>query len=163
MGEVADEFLDFLADAPLVAHNAISILAFSIPSSGLAQAAAVSARSPRRHTDACAAQASRRVRTGSTISACGTGSTAPGAATKHGALLDAELLAEVYIELIDARQTTLGLVANGARGVFVGRAGTGVRTRPAPLSPRISEEERVAHAAFIATLGDAAVWRSYAS
>ena len=81
--------------------------------------------------------------------------------TKHGALLDAELLAEVYIELTDARQTTLGLVASGSRTVFVGGHGASGRVRPAPLPPRITDEERIAHAAFIATLGDSAVWRSY--
>ena len=36
-----------------------------------------------------------------------------------------------------------------------------VRVRPAPLSPRVTEEERAAHLAFVATLGDKAVWKDY--
>jgi DNA polymerase-3 subunit epsilon len=83
--------------------------------------------------------------------------------TKHGALLDAEILAEVYIELIGGKQADLGL------GSIVMRrpdevGGTARRERmirPVPLKPRLTEEERAAHAAFLRTLGDAAIWRQY--
>jgi DNA polymerase-3 subunit epsilon len=84
--------------------------------------------------------------------------------TKHGALLDAELLAEVYLELIGARQAMLGLaeiaVASGSSG------GGRIRPRPMPLAPRVTDTERAAHAAFVATLGgkDAGpIWRKYRS
>jgi DNA polymerase-3 subunit epsilon len=79
---------------------------------------------------------------------------------KHGALLDAELLAEVYIELIGARQANLSLASEA----FSGETRTTaiiLRTRPQPLAPRVSEDEHAAHLAFVATLGDAAVWRQY--
>ena len=76
---------------------------------------------------------------------------------KHGALLDSELLAEVYIELIGGRQTSLGLDASrsgGARGA-VSHPGP----RPTPLPPRLSEEERRAHAErWAAILGEGSVW-----
>src|SRR6476619_6187484 len=80
---------------------------------------------------------------------------------KHGALLDAELLAEVYIELIGARQANLGLAASDMIAGEVRVTAIVVRTRPQPLAPRVAAEERDAHRAFIATLGEAAVWRKY--
>lgn len=86
--------------------------------------------------------------------------------TRHGALLDAELLAEVYIELIGGKQAALSLVTETAVSVG-GSSGSGlariVRTRPTPLAPRITAEERAAHDAFIAKLGDNAIWRKYST
>ncbi len=82
--------------------------------------------------------------------------------TKHGALLDAELLAEVYIELIGARQAQLGLSQTAAPARIAGEP-IMLRQRPVPLPPRLSEEERAAHRRFIATLGEGAIWRDYVS
>ena len=80
---------------------------------------------------------------------------------KHGALLDAQILAEVYIELLGGKQADLGLVAGpspAARGpALLGDAVLG----PRPVRTRLTDAEREAHAAFIATLGEAAVWREY--
>jgi DNA polymerase III subunit epsilon len=80
--------------------------------------------------------------------------------TKHGALLDAELLAEVYVELTGKRQARLSLVDEP---IAMSQAGviTVVRVRPAPLAPRISDAEREAHLAFVATLGEKAIWNEY--
>ncbi|MBL8581553.1 MAG: DNA polymerase III subunit epsilon [Rhizobiaceae bacterium] len=83
----------------------------------------------------------------------------------HGALLDSELLAEVYIELAGGRQAALGLdnfsasgaSANEALGIFA------LPERPAPLAPRLSEKERAAHTAMVAGLGPAAIWASFPS
>src|SRR5262249_44139058 len=80
--------------------------------------------------------------------------------TKHGALLDAEILAEVYLELIGARQASLGLAGIPLNGKGANGAAA-VMTRPQPLAPRLSEEERAAHADFIATLGKDAIWLDY--
>jgi DNA polymerase-3 subunit epsilon len=80
---------------------------------------------------------------------------------KHGALLDAELLAEVYVELIGARQASLGLAASDMAAGETRAAPIIIRVRPQPLTPRIADEERDAHRAFIATLGEAALWREY--
>lgn len=79
---------------------------------------------------------------------------------KHGALLDSELLAEVYLELIGGRQPDFMLATAAAhtaarqRDTQAGRA----RPRPTPLPPRLTEEESAAHQAFVAKMGDAAVW-----
>ncbi|MBV6657531.1 MAG: DNA polymerase III subunit epsilon, partial [Devosiaceae bacterium] len=80
------------------------------------------------------------------------------ARTKHNALLDTQLLAGVYVELIGARQTTMR---------FDDAAGQSARTarhtggRPRPLGPLVSDEELAAHRAFVQTLGDDALWGTY--
>nr|WP_254367987.1 DNA polymerase III subunit epsilon [Paracoccus sp. Z118] len=78
----------------------------------------------------------------------------------HGALLDSELLAEVYLELIGGRQPDLVLDAPAAEtepGATV-LVMTPRRARPRPLPPRLTEAETQAHAAFVARMGEKAVW-----
>ena len=83
--------------------------------------------------------------------------------TKHGALLDAELLAEVYIEMNGGRQAALGLTldsGDSARDTSVAdivEAGV----RPDPLPSRLSAEEQAAHARLIDDLGENALWKRY--
>ncbi|WP_022723965.1 DNA polymerase III subunit epsilon [Rhodopseudomonas sp. B29] len=158
--QVADEFLEFIGDAPLVIHNASFDIGFinaelaRLPRTAIARERLVDTLllARRKHPgvsnrldDLCSRYAidnSRR--------------------TKHGALLDAELLAEVYIDLIGARQSQLILA-----DVPVERAGqigdTPRRQRPSPLAARVSEIDLEAHRAFIATMGDKAIWKEYAS
>ncbi len=82
--------------------------------------------------------------------------------TKHGALLDAELLAEVYLELIGARQASLGLAEAAVAASAVARGPSAAsRSRSQPLAARISAEELDAHRRFVATLGETSVWRNY--
>jgi DNA polymerase-3 subunit epsilon len=84
------------------------------------------------------------------------------ARTKHGALLDAELLAEVYLELIGGPQAALDLSARGRAGA--GRANGEpaiILTRPRPLVPSLAEAELAAHQKFIEEMGDSALWRQY--
>ena len=84
---------------------------------------------------------------------------------KHGALVDSHLLAQVYIELIGGRQSALLLSddhGSGTRG-----DGSSVATRrpipprPVPLAPRLTQPEIERHAAFVATLGEDALWKRY--
>ncbi|MGE0231701.1 MAG: DNA polymerase III subunit epsilon [Flavobacteriaceae bacterium] len=156
--ELADEFLAFVDGARLVIHNAefdIGFLNMELRRCGrqpldAANVVDTLALARRRHPgggnrldDLCQRYGidnSRR--------------------TKHGALLDCELLAEVYIELNGGRQAGLALVAHERREI-----GGGIRApeaRPAPLPERVSEIERAAHEAFVATLGENAIWRRYA-
>lgn len=83
--------------------------------------------------------------------------------TKHGALLDSELLAEVYIELIGGRQTALGLVDVKATTAVVedDDAIITIAPRPRPLSPRLSASDAEAHEAMAAGMGDKAIWKQY--
>jgi DNA polymerase-3 subunit epsilon len=77
-------------------------------------------------------------------------------------LLDAELLAEVYVELLGARQGQFALAQSNAPILAPG-AIIVVRERPMPLAIRLTDDDRAAHREFIATLGEAAVWRDYVS
>jgi DNA polymerase-3 subunit epsilon len=155
-----EELIAFLGDAQLVAHNAMFDLGFLNAELERAGRAAVSRErmidtlllARRKHPgganrldDLCQRYAidnSRRV--------------------KHGALLDAELLAEVYVELIGARQAQL-ILSQTAAPVHVSGAIVVLRERPAPLAGRLTDEERAAHRKFVATLGDGAIWRDYVS
>lgn len=80
----------------------------------------------------------------------------------HGALLDCRLLASVYVELVGGPQARMEFGANGAQAAILEDQAPVVRTRPTPLEPRVSAAERAAHEAFVATLGDAPLWRRYA-
>ena len=86
-----------------------------------------------------------------------------GARTLHGALLDSEILAEVYLELIGGQQP--GLVLSTDTGGSDMEPGTDVtwrpRARPEPLPSRISEKEAAAHAAFVGDMGDGALWNKF--
>ena len=81
--------------------------------------------------------------------------------TKHGALLDAEILAEVYLELIGARQAQLGLGEAAVEAAAIRIGQVGAATRPEPIAPRLTAAELEAHLAFVATLGASAIWRRY--
>lgn len=85
--------------------------------------------------------------------------------TLHGALLDSELLAEVYLALRGGRQPGLVLEAAGAGPqTAAGAAGPGTAPRgprPRVLPARLTGAEAEAHAAFVAKLGEKAVWRRY--
>lgn len=81
---------------------------------------------------------------------------------KHGALLDAQILAEVYVELLGGKQTSLGLsIAEPAGTVARADVADSGPAGPRPLRSRLSEDERVRHVSFVESLGTNAVWREY--
>ena len=84
-----------------------------------------------------------------------------GARTLHGALLDSEILAEVYLELIGGRQRDLVLAGPATSTASKVDLADDWRPtpRPSPLRPRITEDERTAHAAFVKDMGDEALWK----
>lgn len=86
---------------------------------------------------------------------------------KHGALLDSELLADVYIEMIGGRQTALGLNVETGRGGYSDEEDGSdqpivLEARPRPLAPRLSEAELAAHEKMVAGMGDKSLWKKYA-
>ncbi|MAN79248.1 MAG: DNA polymerase III subunit epsilon [Magnetovibrio sp.] len=148
--EVADAFLDFVGDAPLVIHNASFDMGFinaelarlKRPSIPLNQAVDTVAMARRKFPGAGASLDAlcRRFQIDNTHR------------DLHGALLDARLLAEVYLELIGGRQPDLELAAEAeAKGVSVER----ITRAPRPHAP-LAEEE-AAHRAFLEKLKDP-VW-----
>ncbi|MBB4954762.1 DNA polymerase-3 subunit epsilon [Agrobacterium vitis] len=84
--------------------------------------------------------------------------------TKHGALLDSEILAEVYIEMLGGRQATFGLEQSGSGEQRNSRGDHGkveIAARPVPLASRLTEEERLGHEALVKRLGSKALWGQY--
>ncbi len=83
--------------------------------------------------------------------------------TKHGALLDSELLAEVYIELIGGKQAAFSLDVQTQTSTVGGMAaadGFVQRRRERPLAPRLTPQETLAHQALVAKIGEAAIWKT---
>ena len=147
---VADEFLAFIGDSPLVIHNAEFDLGFVnaelvrldlpiLPSERAIDTLRIARRkfpgAPASLNDLCrrfSVDLSKR--------------------SLHGALLDAELLAAVYLELIGGRQQGMTLEIAGGLVIETVR----VLRAPRPHAP--SEAELAAHAAFVAQIPDA-LWR----
>jgi len=156
--DVCEEFLAFVGDAPLVAHNAMFDLGFI--NAELERCKRVLIQRDRLVDTLMLARRRYPAGPNSLNHLCARFSIDATRRSKHGALLDAELLAEVYVELTGKRQARLSLVEEP---IAVTQAGViaVVRVRPAPLSPRISEAERAAHLAFVATLGEKAIWNEY--
>ena len=157
--DIADEFLAFTEGAKLVAHNAEFDLRFM---SAELVALGHPALELRRMVDTLAL--ARRRHPGSPVSLdalCQRYGIDNSRRTKHGALLDAEILAEVYAELNGGRQATLVFAGPATRG-WGGVSSVARRPRPAPLAAALTDDEATRHAAFIAGMGDAAIWRRYA-
>ena len=153
----ADAFLDFLGDARLVIHNAEFDMRFINWELKLLSRAAIGME---RVIDTLALARRRHPGAANSLDAlCQRYRIDNSRRVKHGALVDAEILAEVYAELTGGRQTSLGLSARVV--AFRGGAQAAVASRPRPLRPVISDAERDAHAAFVATLGAGALWRQY--
>ena len=158
--EKAAEFLDFIGDAVLIAHNA----PFDV---GFLNAEFERARlPPLRNEIIDTVMIARELNPGARVSLdalCKYYGIDNSRRTLHGALLDSEILAEVYLELIGGRQVALSLVAETARMDLPDNAGgiAAARQREVPLPPRITQEEISAHLAFVATLGTDALWGAY--
>jgi DNA polymerase III subunit epsilon len=157
--EIADELAAFIGDAPLVAHNAIFDLGFL--NAELERAGKTLLARERLVDTLLLARRKHPGVSNRLDDLCGRYGIDNSRRTKHGALLDAEILAEVYLELIGARQAQLVLVDSGNGAAGVGAAIIAIRPRPQPLAPRLTELEREAHLAFVAGIGESAIWRDY--
>jgi len=155
--DVADQFVEFVEDSKLIIHNASFDMGF------LNHELETLGRAPIPYDRALdTLMLARRRHPGgpnNLDALCERYGIDNSRRDKHGALLDAELLAEVYIELIGGRQAALMLVETDTRA---GGGGANTRdARPVPLPPRITAAEKAAHTAFVAKLGPDAIWRKY--
>ncbi len=154
--DIGRAFVAFIGDAKLVIHNAAFDMKFlnaELDGMGLP-------RLPMdRAIDTLAIARSKFPGSPASLDAlCRRFGVDNAARTKHGALLDSEILAEVYLELIGGRQPTMSLVSR--RATLREESGDWVaRPRPRPLPPRLTDAEAAAHAAFVETLGDGAIWK----
>ena len=151
---VAAEFIAFLGDARLIIHNAAFDMKFLNAElgwaghGGLPWARAVDTLELARRRFPGAQN--------SLDALCRRFGVDNSGREKHGALLDSELLAEVYLELIGGRQPDLILTVVTAE--TAGADGWVPPPRPRALAPRLTAAEAAAHAAFVAELGEAALW-----
>jgi DNA polymerase-3 subunit epsilon len=154
---VAAEFVDFIGDAALVIHNAAFDVAFLNAELGRCMTALIP--SERIVDTLMLARQKHPMGPNSLDALCKRYGIDNSKREKHGALLDAELLADVYIELIGGRQAALGLgMADNVSVLALEQRTRIVMVRPRPLAPRITEAELAAHAAMIAELGPKAMW-----
>jgi DNA polymerase-3 subunit epsilon len=160
--EVVDRFLEFIDGATLVAHNATFDIAFV--NAELDRVGQVAVTAERVVDTLAIAKRKHPMGPNSLDALCRRYGIDNSHRTKHGALLDSELLAEVYIELIGGRQAALGLeIAVEADIGGVARVHTEIEVaiRPVALAPRISDAEREAHARLVAELGENALWARF--
>ena len=151
--DIAHKFLDFVGDAKLVIHNAAFDMKFlnaELKWQGLRQL------SFDRAIDTL--EIARKKFPGSPASLdalCRRYGIDNSARTLHGALLDSEILADVYLELIGGRQPDLVLTTSVGQTAIDGKPQTWkAYARPTPLPSRITEDEAAAHAAFVEKLED---------
>ncbi len=154
--EVGQAFLDFIGDAKLIIHNASFDMKFlnaelkwmGLPPIPFDQAIDTLAIARRRFPGSPA----------SLDALCRRFNIDNAARTLHGALLDSEILADVYLELIGGRQPDFGLsqtvVRTGEKSADTWRP----QPRPQPLPSRLTEDEAAAHREFVAKLGDNPLW-----
>ncbi len=156
--DVVDGFLDFAGDAPLVIHNAAFDMKFLNAELKLAAHAPLPLG---RAVDTLLI--ARRKYPGAPASLdalCKRFGVDASERTLHGALLDAQLLAEVYLELVGGREP--GLTLSEDDDAPAAHEGEGARREPRPraLASRLTGDEAAAHAAFVERLGEAALWKS---
>jgi DNA polymerase-3 subunit epsilon len=154
---VGQALLDFIEDSRLVIHNAAFDMKFLNAELGWAGLPTLAAE---RALDTLLIARKRFPGSPASLDAlCRRFGVDNSSREKHGALLDSEILAEVYLELVGGRQPDLVLAGQaGAKPGTVTMPDWRPRPRPQPLPPRLTQSEGSAHAAFVAALGEGAVW-----
>jgi DNA polymerase-3 subunit epsilon len=155
--EVCDAFLAFVGESPLIAHNAIfdrNFINFELEKVGKA------VLHERRWIDTLGLAQKRFPGMYNSLDAlCKRFNISLAEREKHGALIDARLLAAVYLELKGGRERKLELTPAALRVAVSLASQTTYGARPRPLGPQSTQEERARHRNFVhANLKDKAVW-----
>jgi DNA polymerase-3 subunit epsilon len=157
--EIIDEMIDFFGDATLIAHNApfdVQFLNFELEKAK---------RPSLKNIIIDTVELAREKHPGARVSLdalCKHYGIDNSRRTLHGALLDSEILADVYLELIGGRQVTLALVEETrVAAVGVALVAHNAPQRPSPLPSRLDAEQIAAHLSLIKTMGEAALWGYY--
>lgn len=158
--KIADAFLDFVGDATLVIHNAAFDMKFLN-----AELEWCNRRKLPMTQALDTLHIARKKFPGSPASLdalCRRFGVDNSGREKHGALLDSEILAEVYLELIGGRQPDLVLSgATDRKGSSAVDQTWRATPRPTKLPSAVTQDEAAAHAEFVAKLGDGAVWSRF--
>lgn len=160
--QVAEDFLEFIGGDVLVIHNASFDVGFL--SAELARLGKPAIAMSRVVDTLALARRKHPAGPNNLDALCKRYGVDNSKRTKHGALMDSLLLADVYVELLGERQATLGLAQSAAKESAARRAGAAQRKaaqRPAPLPSRLTAEMDAAHRAFVETLGASALWRRF--
>lgn len=159
---VVDEFLAFIGDATLIAHNANFDIGFLNAEFARLGKPPIP---PDRVIDTLALARRKHPKAANTLDAlCSRYGVDTSSRTVHGGLIDSVLLADVYLELIGGRQPDLVLVpdtvaeVNDDGGLIIVSA---PQQRPVPRLFRVTPEEQAAHRAFIGKMGESALWNTY--
>ena len=153
---IAEAFLTFIGDATLVIHNAPFDMKFL--NHELAAAGHPTLPMSRAFDTVALARQKFPGSPASLDALCRRFGVDNSAREKHGALLDSEILAEVYLELIGGRQPDLTLNAAATTSATTAAPIWRPKPRPNPLPPRLTQAEFEAHNAFVTKLGDTAIW-----
>lgn len=154
--DIGQKFIDFIGDARLVIHNAEFDMKFlnaelgwiKLPLLPMERAIDTLAMARKKYPGA----------QNSLDALCRRFAIDNSSRTLHGALLDSEILAEVYLELIGGRQPDFALTTRQS-GSDTAQGGAWCPSpRPTPLPPRITAAEKAAHAAFVEKLGEKSLW-----
>jgi DNA polymerase-3 subunit epsilon len=157
--EVAQDFRDFVGDSAMIAHNANFDRGFI---NAAMDREDYELYPPKRFIDTLVLAREKFPGASNTLDAlCKRFDISLAARAVHGALVDAELLAKVYLELKGGRARSFGFDEHGDQDTS-NAVKAAIRPRPTPLGPLSTEDERAAHAKFIEEkLGDKAIWNRY--
>lgn len=155
---IVDEFLAFVGEAKLVIHNAAFDMRFINAELGSLKRAPLPMD---QAVDTLAIARKKFPGSPSSLDAlCRRFNIDNSARTLHGALLDSEILAEVYLELIGGKQPDFGLATNTSQTATNTAAWQAYR-RPEPLTSRLSDVEKKRHTRFIDQyLGESSFWKA---
>jgi DNA polymerase-3 subunit epsilon len=154
--EIAQAFLDFIKDSKLVIHNASFDMKFLNAELNLVNMAPIPME---QSLDTLAIARRKFPGANATLDGlCRRFNIDNSSRTLHGALLDSEILAEVYLELLGGRQSGFALTNNKTTAHKNSNDAWRPQARPTTLASKLTKAESVAHDKFLESMGDSAIW-----